>query len=90
MVLLHTVIMKISKFKMLYFQNEIRYGVESLYKGLFFKPLQPGMHKNSENSDFRIEFNNVMVNALYQLPRHSDQSTSLPMQCACSCYYAIK
>ena len=41
-------IVKIRKFKMLYFQNRRHYRAENFYKDSFFGPLQPGIHKNSE------------------------------------------
>ena len=41
-------IVKIRKFKMLYFQNRRHYRAEDFYKDSFFGPLQPGIHKNSE------------------------------------------
>ena len=57
---------KIWKFKMLYFQNERRYGPGNFYKDVFFGHLQPSVHKNSGGlSIFNLEFDDVMVKTLY-------------------------
>ena len=57
---------KIWKFKMLYFQNERRYGAGNFYKDVFFGHLQPSVHKNSEGpSILNLEFGDVMVKTLY-------------------------
>ena len=51
---------------MLYFQTERLYGAENVYKDIFFSPLQPSVHKNSEGIAILIlEFDDVMVKTLY-------------------------
>ena len=53
---------KIQKFKLVYFQNERRYGARNSYKDLFLGHLQPGVDKNSEGLAILIlEFDDVMV-----------------------------
>ena len=57
---------KIWKFKMLYFQNERRYGAGNFYKDVFFGHLQPSVTKNSEGLFIlNLEFDDVMVKTLY-------------------------
>lgn len=52
---------KIQKFKLVYFQNERRYGARNFYKDLFLGHLQPGVDKNSEGLAILIlEFEDVM------------------------------
>jgi len=56
---------KIRKFKMLYFQNERRYGTGNLYKDLFQGRLQPGVNKNSEELPILIlGFDDVTVKTI--------------------------
>ena len=46
---------KIRKLKMLYSQNERRYGAENFEKDLFLGQLHPtGIYKNSEDLDYRV------------------------------------
>ena len=46
---------KIRKFKMLYFQNEKRYGTGNFEKDLSLGQLHPtGIYKNSEDFDYRV------------------------------------
>ena len=55
---------KIRKFKM----YERQYGAENFCKDLFFSPLQPGIHKNSEGLAILIlEFDDIVVKTLYSL-----------------------
>ena len=56
----------IRKFKMLYFQNERRYGTGNFYKYSFLGHLQRSIHKNSEDLAILIlEFDDVTVKTIY-------------------------
>ena len=57
---------KIQKFKLVYFQNERRYGARNSYKDVFLDHLQPGVDKNSEGLAILIlEFDDVMVKTIF-------------------------
>ena len=56
---------KIQKFKLVYFQNERRYGARNFYNDVFLGHLQPGVDKNSEGLAILIlEFEDVMVKTI--------------------------
>ena len=57
---------KIQKFKLVYFQNERRYGARNSYKDVFLGHLQPGVDKNSEGLAILIlEFDDVTVKTIF-------------------------
>ena len=57
---------KIQKFKLVYFQNERRYGARNSYKDVFLGHLQPDVDKNSEGLAILIlEFDDVMVKTIF-------------------------
>ena len=57
---------KIQKIKLVYFQNERRYGARNSYKDVFLGHLQPGVDKNSEGLAILIlEFDDIMVKTIF-------------------------
>ena len=57
---------KIQKIKLVYFQNERRYGARNSYKDVFLGHLQSGVDKNSEGLAILIlEFDDVMVKTIF-------------------------
>ena len=56
---------KIQKFKLVYFQNERRYGARNSYKDVFLGHLQPGVDKNSEGLAILILEFDIMVKTIF-------------------------